>query len=390
MLEAGATLDKENNAGQYRWHVGRRSFFGQTTEVFLPPGEHVVQLAVLDSFTGIGRDEVTVTVADSTPQFDFVPPSVVANQCGPIDIGMATATSECDEAPTVTNDAPAEFKAGRTVVTWTADTGSGQATAEQEVVVLLNDDPGCCPAGSNPILGSSDNDVLVGTPEADCILAFGAQDQIYGGGGDDIISAGEGDDQVWGGDGNDVISAAGGQDILYGEAGDDVLSGGTGDDQLYAGDGADLVFGGTGQDLLVCGGGPDRCFGEAGDDHLLGEAGDDLLVGGENNDQCTGGDGFDTVLECVAQDTPESVGEAPFPGDPDYAACDCRPSKCNDCQSGVATCDTIDGCAQILQCVQETSGCNLPHECSATCETGRNSAAVDAARQLASCFGGCD
>lgn len=75
---------------------------------------------------------------------------------------------------------------------------------------------------------------------------------------------------------------------------------------------------------------------------------------------------------------------APVPG-----VCTCRPEKCSDCAPQVATCNSVTGCPAIIECVRTNPSCNLPHECSAACETGRSTAAVNAARLLATCFGGC-
>jgi Ca2+-binding RTX toxin-like protein len=391
VLDGSQSVDKEANHTFFRWSIdGNRTLTGQSVSTVLPPGQHTVTLSVLDLFTGRSDDAISINVLDPKPTFTFVPPTVVAHGCGAINLGTATASSACGPV-VVTNNAPAQFKAGRTTVTWTATGPTGvQETAQQDVIVLLANDPACCPAGTNRIVGTSNNDVLTGSSGRDCILGLGAQDQITGGGGDDIISAGDGDDIVRGSGGNDVISAGSGQDQLFGDDGDDVLAGNDGNDVIQAGAGADIVFGGAGQDQLSCGVGPDQCFGDAGDDRLFGEDGDDLLDGGENNNQCTGGNGFDTIVRCTALDTAESVGPPGFPGDPSYQVCTCRPSKCTDCSSAAATCQAISGCPAIIQCVQATPNCNLPHECSALCESGRTAQAISAARQLASCFGGCD
>lgn len=391
-LSALGTLDKEVNATSFNWLIDNQfglAGFDVTTPT-LGEGVHVVDLTVSDALLGVGRDQVLIDVVDPVPEFTSFPDDIVTESCGALVTGTPTASSPCGPVDLV-SDSPGTFAMGVHTITWTATSVTGkQSVRTQQVVVLPADDPACCPVGTNAILGTSNDDVLTGTPGSDCILAFGGQDQIQAGGGDDFIAGGHGDDWIDAGGGNDVVSGGTGQDSLQGLEGDDYLGGHDGDDDLFGGVGNDQLNGGQGQDLLVCGPGADRALGGTGDDQLFGEAGDDYLDGQENNDACTGGDGFDTLVRCVAEDDPESVGEPPFPGDSDYAACDCRPSKCNDCQSGVATCDATDGCPQILQCVQETSGCNLPHECSATCETGRFEAAIQAARSLASCFGGCD
>lgn len=394
-LDATQTVDQEGNSTivAYRWLDDTTNALLASTavaQVTLPAGNHVVRLEVQDVNGAIGRDFVNVDVqGDAAPQFSFVPPDLMAEQCGPLQIGSAVAASVCGPA-VVTSNAPSSFFAGRTTVTWTATSQSGlTATATQLVFVELGNSPSCCPPGSNVILGNSNNNTLNGTSGDDCILGFGAQDTINGGGGNDIISGGDGNDVIDSGPGNDVLSGGTGQDQLSGGTGDDFVAGNDGDDVLRGLDGNDLLKGGQGQDSLFGGAGTDRCLGGTGDDQLFGDAGDDLLDGEANNDSCTGGAGFDTMLSCTAQDAAESTGTPPFPGTPNYNVCECKPNKCNDCSAPLSTCQAASGCAQIIECIKATPGCNLPHECSPLCESGRSSQAIDAARQLASCFGGC-
>lgn len=364
---------------------------GATATILLAPGLHDLELAVVDPFGGLDRKSVEVDVGgDVTPPvFTFVPPAIQTASCGSVALGTPVAIDGCG-AVSITNDAPTKFAAGSRVVTWTAKDGAGNTvTATQTVTAALKDDPSCCPTGSNIILGNANNNNLVGTPGADCILGLGGQDQIDGGGGNDVISGGPGDDVLRAGGGNDLVWAGSGQDQLFGGAGDDLLSGEDGNDQLRGEGGLDTLLGGQGQDQLYGGDGSDIVDGGFGDDALYGENGDDVLDGGDNNDQCTGGAGYDTMLSCTPVDTLDNPGPPSFPGSPSYEVCDCRPSKCGDCSSSVTECDSISGCAQIVQCVQQAANCSLPHECSALCESGRTPAAVSAARKLASCFGGC-
>ncbi|RYZ03335.1 MAG: calcium-binding protein [Myxococcales bacterium] len=357
----------------------------------LAPGAHFVQASVQDFFGALAVDSFVVNVSpdEAPPVFTFVPSDIKTSSCGGLNIGVATAVDNCGEVE-VTSDAPAKFAAGTTVVSWTARDARGNETVAQQVVTAsLKDDASCCPVGSNVLVGSANNDNLVGSSGPDCILGLRGQDQIDGGGGDDVISGGDGDDILRAGAGNDLVWAGPGQDQLFGGIGDDLLSGNDGDDLLRGEGGLDTLVGGQGQDILYGGDDNDILTGEAGDDQLFGEAGDDVLDGGDNNDKCTGGSGYDTMLSCTALDTLENPGPPSFPGSPSYEVCECRPNKCADCAAPVATCDASNGCAQIVQCVRQAANCNLPHECSALCESGRTQSAIGAARQLASCFGGC-
>lgn len=151
--------------------------------------------------------------------------------------------------------------------------------------------PGLSPASASPpvvpvtrcaglratIVGSNGPEVLVGTPDADVVAAFGGDDVIEGRGGADVICAGPGDDMVFGGSGADVLLGGAGDDILRGAAGGDTL------------------VGGSGADLLQGDGGPDTAFGGDGDDVLKGGSRADLLLGGPGDDVLRGSHGTDTM-----------------------------------------------------------------------------------------------
>ncbi len=265
-----------------------------------PLGPTTVTWTATDDSGNDDTDTQLVTVVDTTPPaFTAVPGDITTTTCGSFSIGTATATDGCDTSVTVTNDRPAQFPPGTTIVTWTATDASGNvATATQSVTVILGDNPACCPAGTNIIQGNSNNNVLNGTNGSDCILGKGAQDTINGNGGNDYISGGDGNDVINGGGGNDVIFAGSGQDIVNGNDGADYLDGGDGDDTVYGGAGNDTLHGGQGQDSLQGQDGDDALFGDSGDDNLQGGNGNDALVGGTNNDHCNGGAGANTIAQC--------------------------------------------------------------------------------------------
>jgi Ca2+-binding RTX toxin-like protein len=229
------------------------------------------------------------------------PPAVVITGCSnTAALGKPTLTDVCGAPPvTVTNNAPPVFPLGQTTVTWTASDSSGNVrTATQLVTVVMGDDPSCCPAGSNVIMGTSNNDTIVGTAGPDCIFGLGGQDHISGGGGDDVINGGDGDDVIDGGPGNDRIFGGSGQDQITGGTGNDFIDGGDGDDTCHGNDGDDVIHGGNGQDHLFGDAGNDQLFGEAGDDTLNGGDGNDTLNGGGIHDLCIGGAGVNIFTMC--------------------------------------------------------------------------------------------
>ncbi len=166
----------------------------------------------------------------------------------------------------------------------------------------------------NYILGTNDDDnVLMGSLEADKIFSFDGDDRIqslhgndtiYAGNGDDSVNGGLDDDLIFGGNGNDNLSGSVGNDIIHGDDGDDYVSGGDGDDQLYGGigddemsggDGNDEMYGWNGRDTMDGGNGNDLMLGAAGNDVMHGGAGQDKMDGGYNNDRMYGDEGDDTL-----------------------------------------------------------------------------------------------
>jgi Ca2+-binding RTX toxin-like protein len=173
--------------------------------------------------------------------FTFVPGNITITKCKAANIGKATATNVC--GVTVTNDAPAQFPLGRTVVTWKATDPAGQvATATQIVTAILGDDKSCCPPGTNIIVGTSRSDRLTGTAGSDCILGLGGNDVIDARGGDDFISGGDGNDTIMGGLGNDMI---------WGGPGIDTIDASEGDDFIDGGDPVNVCAGGTGTNTIL-------------------------------------------------------------------------------------------------------------------------------------------
>jgi Ca2+-binding RTX toxin-like protein len=285
---------------------------GAVTLNLVPPGPFVlgpntVTLEVTDAAGQTETCTAIVTVIDVTPPVLNCPVSVNVNCVNANGATASFATSASDNCgsagtPVCAPPSGSNFPLGTTVDVCTSTDGSGNVgSCSFNVTVALADNPVCCPAGTNVILGNSNNNTLNGTSGSDCILGRGAQDTINGSGGNDFISGGDGDDIINCGLGNDLAFGGTGQDRLNGEGGNDVMSGGDGDDICGGGDGNDHILGGQGQDRLNGDGGDDRLVGETGDDRLEGGNGDDVLVGGGLHDICIGGAGTDSFLTCEQQ-----------------------------------------------------------------------------------------
>jgi hypothetical protein len=134
-----------------------------------PRGTTVVTWTAQDAKGRMASSTQRVTVVDTTPPtFTSVPPDITLNNCGPANLGLPTAVDDCAGTPTFTNNAPAKFLVGPTVVTWTAtDVSGNHATATQTVTVHDTVPPAvaCEPAG--PPGGSfrvSSSDACTTTP----------------------------------------------------------------------------------------------------------------------------------------------------------------------------------------------------------------------------------
>ena len=335
---------------------------GETVEVQMearigcsfPVGSDLVVTAELTSAsTDISPENNELTIATPIsapiPVFTMVPSDLTISKCTDVELQVPIATSTCGST-TVTNDQPEKFPLGNTVVTWTATNSlGGTATAAQVVTGALNDDPSCCPVGSNIIIATTDNDSVEGTDGPDCIIALGAQDfVINGNGGDDAISCGHGDDTANGGPGNDYIFGNSGQDSLLGGSGDDFIDGGDNDDICRGETGDDTLMGGQGQDELWGDEDDDMLYGQQGYDILYGGSGNDYLDGGNHGtDQCYGDSGDNIYTTCESTDVPNACEDGTQNGD--ETGIDCGGSGCfgckanescvsgNDCLSNVCT-----------------------------------------------------
>jgi Ca2+-binding RTX toxin-like protein len=144
------------------------------------------------------------------------------------------------------------------------------------------------------VVGSSFDDVLIITDEANVIDGLA---------GNDAVNGLEGDDTIRGGDGSDSLFGDPGSDNLYGDQGDDVLFGYEDHDTLIMGGGDDFGIGGSGNDVVDGAEGADELHGHEGNDTLDGGVGDDLLFGDEDGDRIILGGGNDFALGGSGNDT---------------------------------------------------------------------------------------
>jgi RTX calcium-binding nonapeptide repeat (4 copies) len=161
--------------------------------------------------------------------------------------------------------------------------------------------------------GDDSNEAILGTPENDLLLGGGGNDAIdgipgddclFGEGGDDALDGADGHDFLSGGAGADAGAGQAGSDTMRGEAGADAFAGGPGDDNIDGGTDADSLEGeedndrviGRGSDDRIKGGpNRDRVQGSGGEDRVNGDEGKDTVRGGTKDDRVVGGNGKDKV-----------------------------------------------------------------------------------------------
>jgi hypothetical protein len=269
----------------------------------------------------VGTATQRVTVADTTlPRFLSVPPPVTVAGCGPVALGLPVAVDDCGFGPPlITNNAPASFPPGSTLVTWTATDGSGnRATATQLVTVNDSTPPvftfvppaititKCVDANIGQAVATDScgvtitNNAPVKFPLAQTtIVTWRARDAA----GNvttatQVVDTELGDDASCCPHGTNVRVGTSGRDTLLGTAGSDCMLGRGGDDILEALGGADFLSGGAGRDVINGGLGSDLIYGRDGDDVIEGGPGNDKIDGGAGTDVCAGATGSNVIIRC--------------------------------------------------------------------------------------------
>jgi parallel beta-helix repeat protein len=110
-------------------------------------GEHEVTLVINEGEPTSDTDVMTITVVDTTPPEISRPGDIAIEAMGPDGVPKdddriqtflngASATDNCDSEPGITNDAPAVFSTGDTIVTFTAEDEEGNITTCQSTVTV--------------------------------------------------------------------------------------------------------------------------------------------------------------------------------------------------------------------------------------------------------------
>jgi hypothetical protein len=139
-----------------------------------PIGTTTVTWTVTDTSGNKGTATQKVTVTENVPPTITAPPDVTVNadagQCTASNVALGTPTTgdNCG-VKSVTNDAPAAFPLGTTIVTWTVtDTSGNQAAATQKVTVVDSQPPTIAAPAAVTVSADAGqctaSDVTLGTP----------------------------------------------------------------------------------------------------------------------------------------------------------------------------------------------------------------------------------
>ena len=219
--------------------VAISSITNDAPEVF-PLGETIVTWTATDTSGNSASTTQTISVIDTTAPVIDQPEDVIVNATSKSN-NIVTLDSISVIEPIsdvkITNNAPLYYEFGETIVTWTATDKFGNSSFSSQIISVQA--CGNSPSYYNTIVGSEDDDLLIGTTLPDLIFAKGGDDIISGSKGNDCILGGEGNDIIFGNEGNDNISGQSGNDIIKGHSGDDYVSGGLGFDIIDGGDDLD-------------------------------------------------------------------------------------------------------------------------------------------------------
>jgi Ca2+-binding RTX toxin-like protein len=142
--------------------------------------------------------------------------------------------------------------------------------------------------------GSSANDSIRGTAEANNIDGREGNDTIFGGDGDDVLNGSIGNDWMDGNRGNDKFLPSNGDDMMYGEDGADTVSFETSPAAVTVLM-SSLQAMGDGNDRFVT---VENVIGSSGHDYIVGDINPNVIDGGAGTDYCDGAGGGDTLIRC--------------------------------------------------------------------------------------------
>lgn len=143
-LDGSGSYDPDGDTLTFDWTWQYGSASGEKPYVILQLGITEITLTVSDGMD-TDTDTVIITVIDTTPPTIVCPQNITAEQTSangtPVNLGSPAVTDNCDDDPIVTNNAPAVFPLGKTIVTWKAKDFSGNTSFCNQVVTIVDTTP---------------------------------------------------------------------------------------------------------------------------------------------------------------------------------------------------------------------------------------------------------
>ncbi|HEY95961.1 MAG TPA: HYR domain-containing protein, partial [Dehalococcoidia bacterium] len=145
-LDGSGSSDPDGDDITYEWTWSGGMATGVSPIVSLPLGTTTITLVVNDEILdSCCPDTVVITVVDTTPPVLTVPDDVMEEQTSfagtPVSLDPATATDICDTDVDISDDAPAVFPLGETIVTFTATDDSGNTATGSMTVTVVDTTP---------------------------------------------------------------------------------------------------------------------------------------------------------------------------------------------------------------------------------------------------------
>ncbi|MEO1291585.1 MAG: Ig-like domain-containing protein, partial [Pseudomonadota bacterium] len=274
--------------------ISNQTTLNFTTEIFVPdtvapsltgstPADDATGVAVdsdialtFDEPVQAGTGQIVIRLAsdDSVVETITVPSGQVIVSGSTVTVNPSVTLAEGTEVYVTVSSGAIEDLAGNdfggfsapTDLNFTTVAGSTGGTSLPTPPVFDAGDPAYLPGAT---VGTSADDVLLGTAAGAKLDGKAGNDTIFSDGGNPTIRGRTGDDTIVGAGGNENIDADEDNDTVFGQGGNDKIKGGTGNDTIIGG---------------------------LGDDVLDGEGGNDIIGFGEGADDVEGGGGADTFV----------------------------------------------------------------------------------------------